>query len=186
MMGGSAANRRAGAESQCCCRGICGIATPRIIPGESDDRQFHSAAGRNFNCVWADPGGARDCAHEPALPTRLGNVAVHITDSVGVTRIAKLLYTGAGWSEITFIVPANSALGPAEVAIVRTDGSRSTGKVLIANIAPGFWTASQDGRGARSALSSSDFRTVRCEHSRRGSRTRSSDHPTSCRTPWAR
>lgn len=86
--------------------------------------------------------------HAQPLPTKLGNVSVRITDSRGVTRLSPLLYTGGGWSLITFVVPAATAVGPAEVAIVRTDGSRSTGKVVIADYAPGFWTASQDGRGA--------------------------------------
>jgi len=82
------------------------------------------------------------------LPTVLGNVAVDVTDSRGVKRTAPLLYTGGGWSLITFVVPAASATGPAEIAVVRTDGSRSTGKVVIADFAPGFWAASADGRGA--------------------------------------
>lgn len=87
-------------------------------------------------------------AYGMPLPTRLGNVAIHVTDSRGSTHVAPLIYTGAGWSELTFVVPASSSLGPAEVAVVRTDGSHSSGKVLIADFAPGFWTASQDGRGA--------------------------------------
>lgn len=82
------------------------------------------------------------------LPKLLGNVSVNVTDSRGITRSAPLLYTGGGWSLITFIVPAASATGPAEIAVVRTDGSRSTGKVVIADFAPGFWAASADGRGA--------------------------------------
>jgi cytochrome c peroxidase len=81
------------------------------------------------------------------LPLQFGNVTVRVTDSQGIARRAGLLYTGAGWSNLTFVVPANTAAGPAEVAVVRTDGSSSTARVLVANIAPGFWTASADGRG---------------------------------------
>lgn len=82
------------------------------------------------------------------LPLRLGNVSVRVTDSRGVARMARLQYTGAGWSNITFVVPANAARGPAEVAVVRTDGSSSAGRVIIADVAPGFFTASSDARGA--------------------------------------
>jgi hypothetical protein len=81
------------------------------------------------------------------LPLRLGNVSVRVTDSRGVARHAALLYTGAGWSNITFLVPPNSALGPAEVAVVRSDGSSSAGRVILADVAPGFLTAGSDARG---------------------------------------
>jgi cytochrome c peroxidase len=81
------------------------------------------------------------------LPFRLGNMTVRVTDSRGVARRAGLLFTGAGWSYLTFAIPPNTALGPAEVALVRTDGSRSTAHVVVANVAPGFWTATADGRG---------------------------------------
>ena len=83
-----------------------------------------------------------------ALPLRLSNIAVRVTDSRGVARRAGLQYTGAGWSNITFVVPAASAPGPAEVAVVRTDGSVSAAKVILADIAPGFFSASADARGA--------------------------------------
>jgi len=81
------------------------------------------------------------------LPFRLGNITVRVTDSRGVTRRAGLLFTGAGWSHLTFAIPADNALGPAKVAVVRTDGSSSTANVIVANVAPGFWTATADGRG---------------------------------------
>lgn len=82
------------------------------------------------------------------LPLILGNVAVHVTDSRGALHRARLLYTGAGWANITFVVPANAATGPAEIAIVRTDGSRSSAHILIADVAPGFFSSSADARGA--------------------------------------
>jgi cytochrome c peroxidase len=82
------------------------------------------------------------------LPLRLGNMTVRVTDSRGVARSAGLLYTGAGWAKLTFAVPPDTAVGPAEVALVRNDASVSSTHVIVANVAPGFWTASADGRGA--------------------------------------
>ena len=38
-------------------------------------------------------------------------------------RLAPLLYAAAGWAHINFIVPAASAPGPAEVAVIRSDGT---------------------------------------------------------------
>ncbi len=86
-------------------------------------------------------------AKERPLPFRLGNMSVQIRDSRGVVRRAGLLYTGSGWSNLTFVVPANTANGPAEVTLVRSDGSSSTTNVIVADVAPGLWTASADGRG---------------------------------------
>jgi uncharacterized protein (TIGR03437 family) len=83
----------------------------------------------------------------PPWPRILGNVSVRVTDSRGVRRLAPLLHTGAGWAQITFIVPEDTAPGPAEVAVVRSDGTSSAGKVMIADVAAGLWTAAHDGRG---------------------------------------
>jgi hypothetical protein len=84
------------------------------------------------------------------LPFKLSNVSIRVTDSRGVARLARLQYTGAGWSDITFVVPPNAATGPAEVAVVRSDGSSSAGRVIIADVAPGFFAAYADARGPAS------------------------------------
>jgi uncharacterized protein (TIGR03437 family) len=83
----------------------------------------------------------------PPWPTILGNISVRVTDSRGVGRLAPLLHTGGGWAQVTFIVPENTAPGPAEVAVVRSDGTSSAGEVMIADVAAGLWTAAHDGRG---------------------------------------
>jgi len=84
--------------------------------------------------------------HPPSLPTHLGNITIRVTDSRGVARLAPLLHTSAGWSFISFLIPEESATGPAAVDIVRTDGSISKSKVLIADTAPGLFTFPPDGR----------------------------------------
>lgn len=85
-------------------------------------------------------------------PRTLGNVSVRVTDSRGAARFAPLLHTGAGWTQISFVIPPESATGPAEAAIVRTDGSISRSRIVIADVAPGLWTATADGRGPAMAL----------------------------------
>src|SRR6202041_3293657 len=67
--------------------------------------------------------------------------------SHGVARLAPLRWVGAGWSSLNFVIPSDSATGPAEVAIVRSDGSVTTSKIIIANAAPALWTGTADGRG---------------------------------------
>jgi uncharacterized protein (TIGR03437 family) len=86
------------------------------------------------------------------LPTRLGNLSVEVTDSRGVKRLAAMLYAAAGWAHINFVVPEGAVPGPAEIAVVRTDGSRSVAQALLGRTAPGLASASQDGRGVAKAF----------------------------------
>jgi cytochrome c peroxidase len=81
------------------------------------------------------------------FPTALAGVSVRVTDSRGVPRMAQLEFVSAGWGSINFIVPPESALGPARVSILRADGSSVTALAIIEDIAPGIWTATGDGRG---------------------------------------
>src|SRR5207248_1081206 len=61
-------------------------------------------------------------------------------------RLAPLFHTGAGWAFLSLLIPDECATGPAEVAVVRTDGSVSKSRVLIGDLAPGLFTAPADGR----------------------------------------
>jgi len=79
-------------------------------------------------------------AKAPRLPFRLGGVSVQVTDSKGASRPARLLWASAGWGQINFVVPGESALGPARMTIVREDGSRTSAPMTIAETAPGMWT----------------------------------------------
>ncbi len=78
---------------------------------------------------------------------KLSNISINVTDSQGVSRPAPLSWTGAGWSSTNLIIPEKSAPGPAEVTVVRTDGSKTTSHIIIADVSPGLWTNTYDGRG---------------------------------------
>ena len=78
---------------------------------------------------------------------KLSNISIQVTDSKGISRLAPLLWTGAGWSSANLIIPKESAPGPAEVTVVRSDGSKTASKIIIADGAPGLWTLTGDGRG---------------------------------------
>jgi uncharacterized protein (TIGR03437 family) len=78
----------------------------------------------------------------------LGNIAIQVTDARGSARFAHVIHTGAGWSYVDFIVPPESSPGPAQVAIVRLDGSTTKGSILVVDVAPGLSTGPMDGRGA--------------------------------------
>jgi uncharacterized protein (TIGR03437 family) len=80
-------------------------------------------------------------------PYHLGGVSIRVTDSKGVGRLARMLYAGGGWQIINFMVPPASAPGPADVTILRDDGSTTTGHIVIADVAPGLWTNNHESRG---------------------------------------
>jgi uncharacterized protein (TIGR03437 family) len=91
-------------------------------------------------------------ANTAVLPTHLSNISVRITDSHGVARLAPLFYTLAGWSSLSFVVPDAVADGPADVDVMRTDGSVARSKVLIAEVAPALLTQPSDGRSVADAV----------------------------------
>ncbi len=91
-------------------------------------------------------------AQAGVLPTHMSNISVRISDSRGVVRLAPLLYTYAGWSSLSFVMPDELATGPADVDIVRTDGSIARSKVLIADLAPALLTHPEDGRSVADAI----------------------------------
>jgi uncharacterized protein (TIGR03437 family) len=73
-------------------------------------------------------------------PLSLGHISVEVTDALGVTRLAGMLWSSAGWGQSNFVIPKESAIGPAVMTIVRDDGSRSGANITIADTAPGFLT----------------------------------------------
>jgi uncharacterized protein (TIGR03437 family) len=79
-------------------------------------------------------------ANGPRLPFTLGKLAVEVTDSRGVTRPAGIYWATAGWGQVNFVIPPDSAPGPGRMTVVREDGSRSGANVTIVDTAPGFWT----------------------------------------------
>jgi uncharacterized protein (TIGR03437 family) len=114
---------------------------------------------------YALPRGGRATAYGPTLadreevikpgqdpPFHLANISVRVTDAFGVAHMARMLYTGAGWAQLTFLVPDDAAPGPAEIAVVRSDGSISVGHSIIDDVAPGLHAATMDGRGPAHGL----------------------------------
>jgi uncharacterized protein (TIGR03437 family) len=74
------------------------------------------------------------------LPLTLGRIRVDVTDAAGVTRPAGILFASEGWGQVNFVVPQDSAVGPARMILAREDGSRTEANIIIADTAPGLWT----------------------------------------------
>jgi uncharacterized protein (TIGR03437 family) len=104
---------------------------------------------------------AYDAKRETARPpASLGNISIQVTDAAGVTRPAGLLWASAGWGQTNFVIPKESAVGPATMTIVRDDGSRSSSNITIADTAPGFLTG-QSCRGPALGSATEIFRDGR-------------------------
>ena len=74
------------------------------------------------------------------LPLTLGGNSVQVTDVLGVTRPAELRWVSAGWGQVNFLIPAESAPGPGLMTLLRSDGSSTSAPITIADTAPGFFT----------------------------------------------
>ena len=75
---------------------------------------------------------------------------ISITDSVGITRRAAVLFAGA--EQINFVAPDGLAPGPVQIAVRNGSGlltSTATGEVQ--RVAPGLFTANASGRGVAAA-----------------------------------
>jgi uncharacterized protein (TIGR03437 family) len=79
-------------------------------------------------------------AHGPRLPLSLAGITVEVADSAGTTRPAGIFWVSAGWGQVNFVVPEESAPGRAVMTLVRHDGSRLSTNITIADTAPGFRT----------------------------------------------
>ena len=83
------------------------------------------------------------------LPFSLGGVMLAVTDSAGAQRNAPLLYVSAG--QINFLVPDNTASGPATFAVTAGMVSQSF-TAAVQPVAPALFSMSGTGSGVAAAL----------------------------------
>jgi uncharacterized protein (TIGR03437 family) len=79
-------------------------------------------------------------AFGPKPPLKLGGISIQVTDALGVTRPAGIFWASEGWGQTNFVIPDQSAVGPARMTVVREDGSTTGTNISIADTAPGFVT----------------------------------------------
>jgi uncharacterized protein (TIGR03437 family) len=80
------------------------------------------------------------------LPTTLAGTTVTVRDSLGVERLALLLYVGP--TQVNYIMPIDAAEGFATVTVRNSLGEMATGFVEIVGVMPGLFSANMDGTGA--------------------------------------
>jgi uncharacterized protein (TIGR03437 family) len=93
--------------------------------------------------------GTEAAASQP-LPTTLANTTLQVKDSGGVERPAPLFYVGS--SQINYLVPDGTALGPATLTVTSGGQVTATGALNIDRVAPGLFTANFDGKGPPAAV----------------------------------
>jgi uncharacterized protein (TIGR03437 family) len=89
-------------------------------------------------------------ANSLPLPLELAGTRVVTRDSAGIERPAPLFFISA--SQINYLMPTETAPGPATVTITSGDGGVFMQMVEIEPIAPGLFTANADGRGVAAAV----------------------------------
>jgi uncharacterized protein (TIGR03437 family) len=75
----------------------------------------------------------------------LDGTRVTVRDSSGVARVAALFFISP--AQINFQIPPGTAAGPATLTIVKGEVAVSVGRMQIAAVAAGLFTANSDGRG---------------------------------------
>ncbi|HZN11445.1 MAG TPA: hypothetical protein VFC61_07200, partial [Blastocatellia bacterium] len=84
------------------------------------------------------------------LPTQLAGTRVTVKDSAGVGRAAPLFFVSPG--QVNYQIPPGTANGAATVTVTGGDGWVSSGVLQIETVAPGIFTANQNGQGAAAAV----------------------------------
>jgi uncharacterized protein (TIGR03437 family) len=84
------------------------------------------------------------------LPTNIGGTSVTVTDAGGIVRQAGLFYVSP--TQVAYQMPPGSSVGTASVTVSVKGEPVASGTAQIAPVAPGLYTATQDGKGAASAI----------------------------------
>ncbi|MDZ4797791.1 MAG: hypothetical protein SGI92_06495, partial [Bryobacteraceae bacterium] len=76
---------------------------------------------------------------------------IAVVDTAGIERAGTVFYAGA--SQVNFLVPDGTAVGPARVRVLRGDGSEAQSTAVQVNaVAPAVFTATASGRGVPAAI----------------------------------
>ncbi len=83
------------------------------------------------------------------LPLQLAGTSITIRDSNNVEHRAPLFYVSP--TQVNYLIPREVANGAATVMLTSGDGALASGTLTIANVAPGLFSATADGRGYAAA-----------------------------------
>jgi uncharacterized protein (TIGR03437 family) len=84
------------------------------------------------------------------LPTTLGGLSLKVTDSAGDERLAPLFFVSPG--QINYQIPPGTVNGPVTVMVTNGAGPVASGTAIVANVAPGLFSANSSGQGVAAAV----------------------------------
>lgn len=84
------------------------------------------------------------------LPTSLAGTTVRVRDSQNTERFAQLFFVAP--TQVNFVVPTGTTQGEATVTIITGEGITSVGRLQIARVSPGIFTANASGKGLPAAI----------------------------------
>jgi uncharacterized protein (TIGR03437 family) len=120
--------------------GFVSVSAASLMPNLAPD-SLATALGDNL--------APRTEAGTAPYPTSLGGISLTVVDSTGTTRIAQLLYVSP--NQINYLVPAGTATGTSTMNIVDGAGNVQSSTSQIQAVAPGLFTANEDGQGVVAA-----------------------------------
>jgi uncharacterized protein (TIGR03437 family) len=82
-------------------------------------------------------------------PTTLGETSIALVDSSNTSYAVPLVFVSPG--QVNYMVPPGVETGPAWLKIASGDGTVSQGVVLVAQVAPGIYSANANGQGVAAA-----------------------------------
>ena len=85
-----------------------------------------------------------------SFSTTLAGTTMTLVDSVGASYSVSMYSVSPG--QVNYDVPGAATPGPATITIQSADGTATSGIVLVAPVAPGLYTANQNGQGAASGI----------------------------------
>lgn len=83
------------------------------------------------------------------LPTTLGGASILVRDSAGAERFASLFFVSP--TQVNYLLPPGTALGPAKVILLGQGGIYSVGDVVVTAVAPSLFSANARGEGLAAA-----------------------------------
>jgi hypothetical protein len=84
------------------------------------------------------------------LPTSLAGTTVRVRDSQNTERFAQLFFVAP--TQVNFVVPTGTTQGEATITIITGEGITSVGRLQIARVSPGIFTANASGKGLPAAI----------------------------------
>ncbi|MBI1766667.1 MAG: tandem-95 repeat protein, partial [Acidobacteria bacterium] len=84
------------------------------------------------------------------LPTSLAGTTVRVRDSQNTERFAQLFFVAP--TQVNFVIPTGTTQGEATITIITGEGITSVGRLQIARVSPGIFTANASGKGLPAAI----------------------------------